>query len=240
MRKEANTIVIMVSVGDREHLTKFTYPRLAAWAAKHHYSSCLLKKPYQSDLDRSLHFTKLMAHKILPGFERYIIIDDDLLLRTDAPEMEEVPEGYVGLCMDAVQVNTAATHVKWTGNTGFIVCDRSALKFLEQAYYEGEYQPLDPSQTIWGPFDQAILNHILFKNDRVYQLDWRWNYQCVIDYYDKTIGWHNWKNKRWERLLYYLKIGLPLSSRAKKKITQAYGIHMTMGLYPKFFSKIHA
>ena len=237
-----HTIVIMVSVGKRGHISNYTYPRLAEWASNHGYSSILLKKPYEDNLNRSPHFTKLMAHKIVPGFRRYIIVDDDILFRKDAPEIESVPQGYVGLCKDAIQTNTEAEHVKWTGNTGFIVCDESALKYLESAYNEGEYKyhSFDGSNKgIWGPFDQGILNDILFKNNKIYELDWRWNYQSVIIYYANGKGWDKWRTNRLYRISFYLSLLVPFTNKTRSLFKETYGLHMTMGLYPLFFSKIH-
>ncbi len=229
----------MVSIGKRDHLTRFSYSRVYKWASKHGYSACLLKKPYVSTHTRSPHFTKLMVHRILPGFNKYIIIDDDILMSENAPPMEDVPLGYVGLCMDSVQINTNAEHVKWTANTGFIVCDETALYLLEEAYLNGEYTPKTDKDLIWGPFDQGIVNDVLFRNDRAFKLDWKWNYQCIIEYYINGIGWDKWRTNRFERLFYYIKIWLPIKSKTKTLLRTAYGLHLTMGVYPKFFNKIH-
>ena len=233
-----DTIVIMVSLGNRSHLSRFTYPRLVLWASTHGYSCILLKKPFEDNLNRSPHFTKLMAHKIIPGFNRYIIVDDDLMFSKNAPAMQSVPHGYVGLCKDAVQTNTEAKHVRWTANTGFIVCDNSALKYLESAYYAGEYKSGSLNENIWGPFDQGILNDILFKNNKIYQLDWRWNYQCVIDFYMRGKGWDKWKKNRFYRICYYLSFLVPFNNKNRSLLKKTYGIHMTMGSYPLFFSKV--
>jgi len=237
-----HTIAIMVSLGDRTHLTNYTYPRLAFWASQHGYSSMLLKKPFEDNLNRSPHFTKLMVHKIVPGFKRYIIVDDDLMFRKDAPVMESVPEGYVGLCKDGVQNNTDADHVKWTANSGFIVCDDSALVHLESAYHEGEYKyscSYGSKKGIWGSFDQGILNDVLFKINKVYELDWRWNYQAVIEFYNNGMGWDKWRTNRFYRICYYLSLLSPVYNKNRSLLKKAYGIHMTMGVYPSFFSKIH-
>ena len=123
----------MVSVGDRTHLSNYTYRRLSAWASLHGYSSMLIKENIVEP-GVPLHFNKLIAHRLAPGFKRYIIVDDDLLLRKSAPPMENVPEGFVGLSPDAIQTNTAAPHVTWTGNTGFIVADSKTLELLDRGW----------------------------------------------------------------------------------------------------------
>lgn len=236
----AETIVMMVSIGNRVHLSNFTYPRLAAWAASHGYSCMLVKKKIITD-DRAPHFNKLIAHRLAPGFKRYIIIDDDLMLKAGSPPLPDFDESKVGLCEDPVQSNTHAPHVKWTANTGFIAAYHHSLHLLEQAYQNGEYPYNcwdDSGKGIWGPHDQAALNNILFQKNLVHQLDSRWNYQLVVDYYtNRGKGWHKWTQSRFYRLGFYISLFLPFSKN-KKLLKQSYGLHMTMGLYPKFFSLI--
>lgn len=234
------TLAVMVSIGNREHLTSYTFPRMAAWAASHGYSSILLKKAY-NPLNRAPHFNKLLVHKLVPGFRKYIIIDDDLLMRKDAPEIEDVPEGYIGLCRDAEQRHTEAAHVKWTGNTGFVVADEKALYLLEEAYSEGPYpfQPNDGSgKGIWGPHDQGIINHVLFRNNKIYQLNWRWNYQPILEFFINDRGWDEWRTNKFYRLKYYSSLLSPFNNSNKQPIADAYGLHMIRGVYPAFFSKI--
>ncbi|RZJ79904.1 MAG: response regulator transcription factor [Flavobacterium sp.] len=66
----------MVSIGERSHLTDFSFPRLSKWASKFGYNSILLKKAY-NPLNRAPHFNKLQVHKLVPNFKRYIIVDDE-------------------------------------------------------------------------------------------------------------------------------------------------------------------
>lgn len=235
-----DTIAVMVSIGNREHLSSYTFPRLSAWAAKHGYSSILLKKPY-NPLDRPPHFNKLQVHQILPQFKRYIIVDDDLLFSERAPAMEEVPSGFVGACMDAEQRHTNAAHVKWTANTGFLVFDKQAQPLLDLAYEKGIYPygaEDDSDRKIWGPFDQGILNDVLFTKNKIYKLDSRWNYQPILEYFINGKGWDKWKSNRLFRLKYYVSLLLPFANQNKKNIRNAYGLHLIRGPYPSFFSKI--
>jgi len=102
------------------------------------------------------HFNKLIAHRLAPGFGRYIIVDDDLILKKHAPPMEAVPPGIVDLCADVVQSNTEATHVTWTGNTGFIVSDRDGLLLLEEAFHDGEY-PFNQEMEATKRYTQCLL-----------------------------------------------------------------------------------
>lgn len=233
-----DTVVLMVSVGDRCHLTDYTYPRVAAWAALHGYSCMLIKKALTPDTVAP-HFNKLIAHRFAPDFNRYIIIDDDLLMRAGSPPIEYVPPGKIGLSFDAIQSATQAKHVQWTANTGFIVADQESLYLLEQAYESGEY-PFNcwdgSGQGIWGPHDQAALNDLLFRLKKIHQLDWRWNYQAILDFYENNgKGWHKWRSSRSYRLGYYLSLLLPFSKN-RRLLNKSYGLHMTMGLYPRFFA----
>jgi hypothetical protein len=238
---EKDTIAIMVSIGPRTWLTDHTFGRLALWAASHGYSSMLVKKNL-TDTHIAPHFNKLIAHRHAPGFKYYIIVDDDLMLKKGAPPIETVPDGMIGLCNDAVQSLTQAGHVAWTANTGFIVAGQNALGLLEEAYQNGEY-PFNcwdaSGQGIWGPHDQAALNNVLFLKGMVHKLDWRWNYQAVIAFYaGQGNGWQKWQKSRLHRLKYYLSLLNPLSKN-KQMINKCYGLHMTMGPYPAFFSRIH-
>jgi hypothetical protein len=239
--EDKDTIVLMVSIGNRNHLTDITYSRMAQWAARHGYASLLIK---HSLTDKAIapHFNKLIAHRAAPGFKRYIIIDDDIIMKADAPAMETVPDGMVGLCADVIQFNTQAAHVSWTGNTGFIVAGEQAIPLLEEAFENGEY-PYGWSDVggrgIWGPFDQGAVNDVLFSKSCAHQLDWRWNYQAVIDYYaNRGKGWDKWQQSRLYRMLYYASLLIPFSKN-RKLLNKCYGLHMTMGSYPKFFARIH-
>ncbi|WPU91658.1 hypothetical protein SNE25_20275 [Mucilaginibacter sabulilitoris] len=239
-RNRKDTIVLMISIGKRSHLTNCTYQRMHHWANRHGYQAMLITKSI-SDSPMAPHFNKLIAHRAAPGFKRYIIVDDDILLKTDAPAMEDVPEGLIGLVPDANQSCTQAKHVQWTANTGFIVAGSEALHLLEQAFRNGEY-PYScwdgSNRGIWGPHDQAALNDVVFKENAVYKLDWRWNYQAVVDFYGRGEGWETWANKKCYRLGYYISLLLP-SGVNRKLINSCFGLHMTMGVYPRFFSHIH-
>lgn len=158
------TIVIMVSVGKRNYLTDISFNRASLWASKWGYSVSLFKENVNY-LDRSPHFIKLIVHKEFPNFDRYIVIDDDILMSKNAPEIENVPEGFIGLCSDSVQTNTECLLINWTANTGFLVFDKKCFYMLEKAYEQGiyKYNIGDGSgKGIWGPFDQGILNFVVF------------------------------------------------------------------------------
>ena len=237
---EKTTIVIMVSVGDRSHLSDYTYPRLAKWAARHGYS-CILLKKNNSSAEKSPHFNKLIAHRDFPHFERYVIVDDDILISSEAPVLPEIPEGLIGLAKDAEQRNTEAPHIKWTANTGFIIAAKAELYLLEEAYKSGEYpfQCGDRSgMGIWGPYDQGIVNHILFDNEKIYQLNWRWNYQPILDYFiNRGGGWEKWSTNCLVRFYYYATLLISFSSN-RKLLSKAYCVHLIRSTHVSFFDKL--
>jgi hypothetical protein len=234
------TIAIMVSIGDRHHLTKYSFRRLSAWASLHGYSALLLKDQ-DGELDRMPHFNKLIAHRAAPGFDRYVIVDDDLFLTYDAPALPDIPADKVGLCADAEQRHTEAPHIKWTANTGFVVINQSELSLLEEAYRLGEYPHKcgdGSGKGIWGPHDQGIVNDVLFRNDKVYELDQRWNYQPVLDYFiNFGGGWEKWSTNRLKRLSYYVTLLIPFSKN-RQRIARAYGVHLIRAPYPSLFNFI--
>src|SRR5579883_137003 len=114
------TLVATISVGPREQLRKFSFPRLKNWGEKHGYTVVLIDRPLQ-DGGRTPHYAKLRVPQAFPDFDRYCIVDDDLLISSVAPALPDIPAGKVGLVPDAEQRNTTRRDVKWTGNTGFIL-----------------------------------------------------------------------------------------------------------------------
>lgn len=233
------TIAIMISVGNRSHLTDITYQRLFIWATKHNYDCVLVKNDF-ADGNRTPHFNKLVCHKLFPDYDRYIVVDDDLLISKYAPKIDDVPNGFVGLAPDAVQENTELAIIQWTANTGFIVFDKYASRYLEEAYQLGIYQYHTgdgSNKGIWGPFDQGITNFVLFKEQKVFQLNQNWNTQFIISYYTRGKGWEEWRSNKIYRLLFYSKLLFPFS-KERRQLKKIYGLHLTMGVYPKFFNKI--
>lgn len=193
-------------------------------------------------LDKAPHFNKLKVPQMVPGYKRYIIVDDDIMIKENAPAMDSVPSGFVGLCMDAVQTNTEAPHVEWTANSGFIVTDGSGAALLDEAYNLGEYpyKHNDGSgKGIWGPFDQGIVNDVLFKHEKIYKLDWRWNFQPVLDYFMNDRGWEVWSKSRLYRLMYYIAQIIPVKKTNKKKVKEAYGVHLIRVSNPLFFDFLY-
>src|SRR6266496_3193990 len=99
------TLVAMVSSGRREHLSEIAFRRAARWASRNDYT-VVLSKERLVPADRLPHYAKLLIPDRFPGFDRYCIIDDDLLISALAPPLPDIPDGTIGLVPDAEQGNT--------------------------------------------------------------------------------------------------------------------------------------
>ena len=153
------TLVAMLSVGDRDYLTDYSFNRLAKWAARNGYTSVLIKDNL-ADEGKLPHYGKLLIPKHFPNFDQYCIVDDDLLINSIAPALPDIPDDCVGLVADVVQSNTFNPLVNWTGNTGFILCSSRSCSLLEFAYRRGD------DSTIWGIADQGALNSVLWQEKK--------------------------------------------------------------------------
>lgn len=225
------TLVAMVSTGRRETLTDVSFPRLAKWASRHDYSSVLIKEHLEGE-GKPPHYAKLLVAQRFPDFDSYVVVDDDLLLNTHAPQLPTLPEGYVGLARDAEQRHTTNSHVEWTGNTGFVLFGGNERELLLEAYEKGD----DPS--IWGYADQGALNSVLWSRRRVVELDQRWNFAPVLTFFLKMgKGWEHWSNSRAYRMSYYAKvIGNPRSDE-RRALRACWGCHLIRAPYPRFFDR---
>lgn len=226
------TIVVVVSVGTRDNLTDFTYPRIARWASRHHYTCALVKHPIQPD-GRPPHYAKLVVHHLFPGFDRYCVVDDDILMSRSAPELPEVPKGYVGLVKDEIQENTTNPIVKWTGNTGFLIFDATCFRFLDDACERGD----DP--TIWPGFaDQSALNNVLWDRAAIHELDSRWNYAPVLAHFSRGMGWDKWSQSKSARIAYYLSLILNPFCDARRALREHWGVHLIRTPYVRLFDRL--
>jgi hypothetical protein len=223
------TLVAMVSSGPRGHLTDYSFPRASKWAARHGYNAILIKDSLQGP-NRPPHYGKLLVPEAFPGFDRYCVIDDDLLMNTTAPALPEIPSDCVGLAKDAEQRNTRRQGVEWTGNTGFILCPSAASHLLKEAYEGGD----DPE--IWGIADQGALNSVLWKRRKIAELDGRWNLAPVLDFFVQGRGWDAWLNSKPYRLSYYLGIATGIRWHRKAMLKHCWGCHLIRAPYPRFFS----
>jgi hypothetical protein len=226
-----STLAAMISIGCRDRLTDISFPRLSRWASKNNYSCILIKEALQAD-GALPYFAKLAVSERFPGYDRYCIVDDDLLLASHAPPLPDIPKGYVGLARDEEQGNTTNPIVKWTANTGFIVHGAEARHLLQKACSEGE----DP--TIWGIADQGALNSVLWSENRIFELDPRWNFAPVLAFFIRGRGWETWTKSKIYRLSFYGNIAFNLFSSERQLIKQCWGCHMIRASYPRFFDRV--
>lgn len=225
------TLLTTVSIGSRHHLTRHTLPRMEDWSRAHSLDFQVIRQPLVPD-GMPPHFNKLAVPTAFPGYDRYVVVDDDLLISRHAPAPPDVPAGRIGLVPDDEQSHTRAPYVKWTGNTGFIVADAAAVPIFADALARGS------DDTIWGYADQSALNRSAWETNCVERLDARWNFMPVIHYFVSRNTWDQWKNSRLYRLRYYAALVSGLAWKERRKIRAAFGVHLVRAPYPALFSRI--
>ena len=226
------TLVAMISFGDRCKFTNYSFVRASKWAAKHGYSSILIKEKL-NHANEHFAFGKMRVPEYLPGYERYCLIDDDFLVSSNAPALPDIPFDHIGVAPDAEQSNTTNTNVQWTGNNGMVVVCAGGLDLLKKAYLHGD----DPS--VWPRVgDQSALNAVAWAENRVTALDPAWNYQSVLEFFINGKGWNTWCHSKSYRLYYYFGLLLNLPNPIFKKTRNCYGLHIIRGIYPKYFNFI--
>ncbi|MEO0454732.1 MAG: hypothetical protein AAFY98_11445 [Verrucomicrobiota bacterium] len=223
------TLVAMISVGPRKRINTVSIPRATRWAYRNGYDFSLIREPLQSE-HQPPHYGKLYVPEAFPDYDRYCIIDDDLLIASAAPELPLTPEDHLALAPDAEQRHTRNPKVKWTGNTGFIVARKGAIDLMLKA----QSAPEDP--TVWGYADQGVLNSVAWSEDRVTALDKRWNYAPVLEYFLQGEGWDSWRDSRRYRFSFYFKAALRSSEPVLQSMRDCWGLHMIRATYPRFFN----
>lgn len=226
-----STLVATISIGPRDRLTRHTLPRLERWCRAHDLEFVVVREPLIPP-GRTPHFNKLAIPARFPGHERYIIVDDDILLARHAPAPPAVPPGHIGLVADPEQRHTTAPYVGFTGNTGFVVAHADAAPLFADALARGR----DPS--IWGMNDQSALNRSAWERGVVVRLDPRWNHLPVIHHIVTRNAWESWKSSRLHRLRFYLGLlpGAPTSHR--RLLRAAYGVHLVRAPHPALYSRL--
>lgn len=230
LSNKRNIICVMVSVGERKHLTNITFPRFSNWCETYGYEYVLLKDNLleKYGYDRPPHFNKCLVPKHFPGYDEYLVVDDDILISVKAPSLPEIgPDSFL-MAKDPVQHITDAPYVQFNGNTGFLLFGKNKSVLFEEVFQRDYTKGLPYKNrqgfTIWGPYDQGPINDIAFSENSVSELDSRFNYALVAEY------WLNADKERWVssaiyRLKYYFSLSLPFHSNAKK-MRQAYVLHL--------------
>jgi lipopolysaccharide biosynthesis glycosyltransferase len=178
------------------------------------------------------HYVKLTVPDSFPNYERYCIIDDDLLISSTAPALPIIDDSVVGLVPDAEQGNTRNPLVQWTANTGFILCSQQSAKFLKAALEHGD------APDVWGCHDQGALNTVLWRSGTITQLDARWNHQVVLEHVLRRFGWDKWSRSRVRRIGFYLEMILNPFSPVRRSLKHCWGCHLIQARHIKLFNRM--
>ena len=171
------TLLGMVTIGRDTTMRSLAADRAQIYARKHGYEFMRVNTPIIADSQRTPHWEKTLIPQAAPGYERYLIIDDDVLINHRvAPALPEIPANTIGLVREALP-GPFTTPVQWVGNTGFMLVQREAVDLLTKAYSLGEYAAIPP-----GFGDQPAINAVAWKESRVTQMDWNWNYIIMADW----------------------------------------------------------
>lgn len=221
------TLLAMVSIGLARRNSVKAGIMAMAFARRHGYDFTVI----HSDIvpkGRSVHYAKMRVLALFGNYDRYCIVDDDLLLSRHAPALPDLPEGsLVGMVPDPSQDGLPSGHMTWVGNTGFILCLRAAAPFFEAAIAMGD-QPGLP-----GHADQPPFNRANWDTMPPTRLDWRWNYLAVVDYFLRNGGFEKWQSDRSRRIRFYAQLAVGIgSSGTVKRVKSAYGLHLTCCAQP--------
>lgn len=217
--KSGKTLCAMVSIGSDRDVLKFSFPRFWAWCSKWGYDCILIKQPLTEALELP-HFNKLHIPLSYAGYDKYLICDDDILISSLAPELPEVPDGYIGMVPDVVQSQTTNDAVKWTANSGFLVATSGSIPLFESASKMGRVKD------VWSIADQGPINVVAWTANKVYKIDVKWNYAPVLDYAVNRIGWKSWRGSRAARIRYFVGIQSRVMRQEVMRIRSAWGLHL--------------
>lgn len=167
----------MVTIGRGNWTRGYSVPRAKAYAARHGYDFIQVTEPSPENAARTPHWEKLLIPLQRPEYDRWLVLDDDVLVNTrSAPPLPEVPAACLGLVKEPVPTRFPEP-MEWLGNTGVLVFDAAATDLLRKAYDLGEYKEIVP-----GYGDQPAVNRVAWQEGRVSRLDRRWNYMPMADW----------------------------------------------------------
>ena len=181
MTTTTKTAVAMVTLGPDSWTRRYSVARARAYAERHGYSFHQVTEPTPAGAGaaagRTPHWEKLLVPKTFPAYDRWLIIDDDVLVNTrTAPALPDLPPGTLGMVREPVPTRFEPP-MDWLGNSGVLLLDRAAVDLLDAAYAVGEFKDIVP-----GFGDQPALNHVAWGQRRVSALDRRWNYILLADW----------------------------------------------------------
>ena len=226
------TVVVMVTIGPdaRSRTRKYSVPRAQAYAQRHGYDFVRITERIAPDADRTPHWEKLLVHRVLPDYARWLVVDDDVLINVRlAPPLPELRPGCIGMVKEPVPTHFEPP-MDWLGNSGVLLFDRAALDLIEATYEMGEYKEIVP-----GYGDQPALNAVAWRAGRVERLEWKWNYMLVADWllqaHRQTYPWtKNVALARWARVTLYARLWwariFPASTGPLAQLRECYFVHL--------------
>jgi hypothetical protein len=228
---QRNIICVMVSVGERSRLTDVTWPRLEHWCKRHGYKAVLLKEDLLKiyGYERPPHFNKCLVPKYFPGYDEYLILDDDLLFSKHAPEFPAGGADCFLMAKDPMKGITNAPFVQFNGNSGVLLVGKNKQYLFDRVFdlpvtLHGSPHTTCEGFTIWGPYDQGLINEVAFKEKVVTELDFRYNYSLVPEYWLNS-NKQKWLSSRLHRMRYYFTLLFPFHRNARK-MRKAYVLHL--------------
>lgn len=193
----------MVTIGPDSYTRRYSVRRAKAYAARHGYDFVQVSEPSQPESGRTPHWEKLLVPKAHPDYDRWLIIDDDVLINTRvAPALPELAPGRLGMVKEPVPTKFAPP-MEWLGNSGVLLFDRAALNLIDGAYEMGEYKEIVP-----GFGDQPAVNFVAWRAGQVERLEWKWNYMVMADWLtSRHRQIYPWTNNiflaRWAKVTFY-------------------------------------
>ncbi len=190
----------MVTIGPDPWTRQFSVARAENYAASHGYDFVQITEPILPGSGRTPHWEKILVPRALPDYDRWLVIDDDVLINTRvAPPLPALAPGCVGMVREPIPTRYQPP-MEWLGNSGVILFDRSGLDLLQSAYDIGEYKEITP-----GFGDQPALNAAAWRAGRVERLDWKWNYMLMADWllttHHQVYPWtENYLLARWAKV----------------------------------------
>jgi len=170
------TLIGMVTIGRDTAMRRHAVKRAEAYAQLHGYEFHQLRDP-SKETARTPHWEKTLLPQTRPGFDRYVIIDDDVLINHRiAPPLPAIRPGTIGLVREPLP-HGFSDPVEWVGNTGLMLVEQAGLDLLSAAYELGEYTKIPP-----GYGDQPAVNAVAWRAGRVTRLEWKWNYLLMADW----------------------------------------------------------
>jgi hypothetical protein len=178
----------MVTIGQSSAARKIAVRRAQEYARQHGYNFIQVTESIIPDGDRTPHWNKLLIPQVYPGFDRYLILDDDVLINTKvAPPLPSIPARKLGIVKEPAAIDFDPP-MEWLGNSGVLLVEHDTTDLLLKAYEKGPIRGKIP-----GIADQPAVNIVAWGEGRVERLNWRWNYILMADWLITThLQVHPW------------------------------------------------